>query len=49
MNGRDKETHAFPPPACDGAISDGVIRPSQEECYNNPRAKSTKLRWAILA
>ena len=31
------------------AISDGVIRPSQEECYNNPRAKSTKLRWAILA
>ncbi len=28
-------------------ISDEVIRPSREECYNNPRATSTKLRWAI--
>ncbi len=28
-------------------ISDGVIRPSQQECYKNPRAHSTKLRWAI--
>ncbi|SDB20053.1 16S rRNA (cytosine1402-N4)-methyltransferase [Eubacterium oxidoreducens] len=24
-----------------------VIRPSQEECRRNPRAKSTKMRWAI--
>lgn len=24
-----------------------VIRPTSEECYQNPRAKSTKLRWAI--
>ena len=24
-----------------------VIRPSKEECVANPRAKSTKLRWAI--
>ena len=24
-----------------------VIRPSQAECYDNPRAKSTKLRWAV--
>ncbi|MBQ7548004.1 MAG: 16S rRNA (cytosine(1402)-N(4))-methyltransferase RsmH [Clostridia bacterium] len=24
-----------------------VIRPSAEECYRNPRAKSTKMRWAI--
>ena len=24
-----------------------VIRPSQEECIRNPRAKSTKMRWAI--
>ena len=29
------------------AISDGVIRPTIEECYRNPRAHSTKLRWAI--
>jgi 16S rRNA (cytosine1402-N4)-methyltransferase len=30
-------------------ISDGVIRPSGEECFRNPRAHSTKLRWAIKA
>ena len=24
-----------------------VIRPTQEECARNPRAKSTKMRWAI--
>lgn len=24
-----------------------VVRPSQEECHRNPRAKSTKMRWAI--
>ena len=24
-----------------------VIRPSAEECFRNPRARSTKLRWAI--
>lgn len=30
-------------------ISDGVIRPSAQECYENPRAHSTKLRWAIRA
>ncbi len=29
------------------AISDGVIRPGSEEIYQNPRSKSTKLRWAI--
>ena len=28
-------------------VSDGVIRPSSQECYQNPRARSTKLRWAI--
>lgn len=28
-------------------IADDVIRPSAEECQRNPRAKSTKLRWAI--
>lgn len=27
-------------------IARDVIRPSMEECNNNPRAKSTKLRWA---
>ena len=30
-------------------IADEVIRPSAEECYQNPRAKSTKMRWAIRA
>ena len=31
------------------AVSDGVIRPSSQECHQNPRARSTKLRWAIRA
>lgn len=30
-------------------IADNVIRPSSEECFQNPRAHSTKLRWAIKA
>ena len=28
-------------------ISEEVIRPSGEECRQNPRARSTKLRWAV--
>lgn len=28
-------------------IADDVIRPSREECNRNPRAKSTKMRWAV--
>ncbi|MBR5470539.1 MAG: 16S rRNA (cytosine(1402)-N(4))-methyltransferase RsmH [Oscillibacter sp.] len=28
-------------------ICEDVIRPSAEECFRNPRAKSTKMRWAI--
>lgn len=28
-------------------ISRDVIRPSKEECYRNPRAHSTKMRWAV--
>ncbi|MDO4187390.1 MAG: 16S rRNA (cytosine(1402)-N(4))-methyltransferase RsmH [Lachnospiraceae bacterium] len=28
-------------------ISNDVTRPSEDECRRNPRAKSTKLRWAI--
>jgi 16S rRNA (cytosine1402-N4)-methyltransferase len=28
-------------------ITEDVIRPSKEECYRNPRAHSTKLRYAI--
>lgn len=28
-------------------ISKDVIRPSAEECIRNPRARSTKMRWAI--
>lgn len=34
----------------DGIYSDvakDVIRPSKEECFENPRARSTKMRWAI--
>ena len=30
-------------------IARDVIRPSAGECYQNPRARSTKLRWAIRA
>lgn len=30
-------------------IAQDVIRPGQEECLRNPRAKSTKLRYAIKA
>ena len=30
-------------------IAEDVIRPSAEECFRNPRAKSTKMRWAIKA
>lgn len=28
-------------------ISKDVIRPSAKECFENPRSKSTKLRWAV--
>lgn len=30
-------------------VAEDVIRPSGEECVKNPRAKSTKMRWAIRA
>lgn len=30
-------------------IAEDVIRPSSEECARNPRARSTKMRWAIRA
>jgi 16S rRNA (cytosine1402-N4)-methyltransferase len=30
-------------------VAKDVIRPSQEECARNPRARSTKMRWAIRA
>lgn len=30
-------------------IAEEVVRPSAEECFRNSRAKSTKMRWAILA
>ena len=36
----------------DGIYSDvaqDVIRPSAQECFQNPRARSTKMRWAIRA
>lgn len=29
-------------------VAEDVIRPSSEECVKNPRAKSTKMRWAVL-
>lgn len=28
-------------------VAEDVIRPSGEECVKNPRAKSTKMRWAV--
>ncbi|MFI3328914.1 MAG: 16S rRNA (cytosine(1402)-N(4))-methyltransferase RsmH [bacterium] len=28
-------------------INDDIILPSKDECFTNPRAKSTKMRWAI--
>ena len=30
-------------------VSTEVIRPSAEECRRNPRARSTKMRWAVKA
>ena len=30
-------------------IAADVIRPGAEECFRNPRAKSTKMRWAVKA
>ena len=30
-------------------VSEDVIRPSAQECFQNPRARSTKMRWAIKA
>lgn len=30
-------------------IAEDVIRPSAEECNMNPRARSTKMRWAVKA
>ena len=30
-------------------VAKDVIRPSVEECQRNPRAKSTKMRWAVLS
>ncbi len=31
------------------SVSTDVIRPSKEECFKNPRAHSTKFRWAVKA
>lgn len=31
------------------SISKDVTRPGPEECFRNPRARSTKLRWAVKA
>lgn len=28
-------------------IANEIVRPTKEECYQNPRAHSTKMRWAI--
>ena len=30
-------------------VARDVVRPSAEECSRNPRAHSTKLRWAVKA
>ncbi len=29
-------------------VARDVIRPTQEECFKNSRAKSTKMRWAVM-
>ena len=42
--------HAFKQGVRDGLYREAardVIRPSAEECFRNPRANSTKMRWAI--
>ena len=31
------------------AYAKDVIRPSAQECVQNPRARSTKMRWAVRA
>ncbi len=31
------------------AVADEVLRPSAQECFQNPRARSAKLRWAVRA
>ena len=44
--------HAFKDGKKAGIYSDvakDVIRPSKEECAQNGRAKSTKMRWAVKA
>ena len=44
--------HAFKQGLRDGiysAAARDVIRPTPEECFRNPRSKSTKMRWAIRA
>ena len=44
--------HAFKEGKKAGIYSEAaedVIRPSSEECAKNPRAKSTKMRWAVRA
>lgn len=28
-------------------VAEDVVRPSAEECNRNPRARSTKMRWAV--
>ena len=30
-------------------VASDVIRPSAQECFRNPRAHSTKMRWAVRA
>lgn len=30
-------------------VATDVIRPSAQECARNPRARSTKMRWAVKA
>ena len=52
-SGEDRLTkQAFKQGLREGLYADvarDVIRPSAQECYNNPRAHSTKMRWAIRA
>jgi len=52
-SGEDKLVKAALKEGCRAGIyssySKDVVRPTAEECVRNPRARSTKMRWAIRA
>lgn len=52
-SGEDKLVKAALKEGCRAGIyssySKDVVRPTAEECVRNPRARSTKMRWAVRA